>query len=122
MNVRDRYDNDHYKNTLPYPTGAQRPAVLGKRAGDLTADEIASLPQAKADYEAALEQRKADRDAYSAREREIKDELRRDLEVEHGMTDHPKADLLWSKAWEYGHDASLGEVIGHYEDFVELVR
>lgn len=48
--------------------------------------------------------------------------LRQDLEIEHGLAGHPKADLLWSKAWEAGHGYGLLSIIESYEDLMELVK
>lgn len=48
--------------------------------------------------------------------------LRRDLEREHGMMGHPKADLLYSIAWEEGHSAGYAEVALQYGKLVEPAR
>ena len=45
-----------------------------------------------------------------------------DLEVEHGMIGHPKADIMYSKAWEEGHGSGLYEVALCYENLVELIK
>jgi hypothetical protein len=34
---------------------------------------------------------------------------------------HPKADLLWSKAWDRGHSSGLSEVWFDLEDLSELL-
>lgn len=48
--------------------------------------------------------------------------LRKELEAKNDMTDHPKADLLWSKAWEHGHSSGLEDVRCWYNDLVELIK
>ena len=50
------------------------------------------------------------------------DILKTDLETEHGLTNHPKRDKLWSLAWEHGHSYGYSEVAGYYEDFSELLK
>ena len=45
-----------------------------------------------------------------------------DLEAFYGMRGHPKAALLYGKAWEMGHHAGLQEVANYYDDLVELVK
>ena len=59
---------------------------------------------------------------YHAISAALEAEFKSDLEAYHGMTDHPKRDLLYSKAWERGHSAGLHEVAVVYNDLVELVQ
>lgn len=48
--------------------------------------------------------------------------FRSDLEDEYGVPhDHPKAQLLWERAWDLGHANGLYEVLNHYEDLVDLI-
>ncbi len=47
--------------------------------------------------------------------------LRKSLEEEYGLIDHPKAETLWGLAWEHGHACGYGEIINHYEDFAALL-
>lgn len=47
--------------------------------------------------------------------------LRSGLEKTFGLTDHPKRDLLWRKAWERGSASGLGGVENEYRDLAELV-
>lgn len=49
-------------------------------------------------------------------------DLRVRLEAEFSMTDHPKRDLLWSKAWEHGHSNGHEEVEYWYGEFVEMIQ
>lgn len=44
-----------------------------------------------------------------------------DLAAENGLTDHPKADLLFAKAWEHGHSSGLMDVVHWYEDLADLL-
>lgn len=63
------------------------------------------------------EQRKANEEAGRRA-----DELRARLERDNGVVGNPKADLLWSKAWELGHANGLSEVECYYDDLVELIK
>lgn len=38
------------------------------------------------------------------------------------MTDNPKKDKLFEKAWEYGHSSGHSEVLNYYDDLVDLIR
>lgn len=49
-------------------------------------------------------------------------QFKADLEAEYGMTGHPKADALFSVAWDEGHAYGFAEVAGKYGRFVELAR
>lgn len=48
-------------------------------------------------------------------------EFRDDLLEHLGITDHPKAGLLFDKAWERGHSDGLYYVVQVAEDLVELL-
>lgn len=105
-----------------YPTVPKRPSVLGKLVKDLTAEEVATIPDAMATYAAAMETYRADKIAYGAAQNKKVQDLRERCETEFGMVGHAKADLLWSKAWEKGHSDGLQEVYYAYSNLVELAR
>lgn len=65
---------------------------------------------------------KAARAAYNAESNRLTAEFKRDLFVEHGVTDHPKAERCYSLAWEHGHSAGLCEVANYFDDFVDLIK
>ena len=48
-------------------------------------------------------------------------EFKNDLAIDNGIENHPKLDLLFSKAWEHGHSGGLSEVKYYFEDFIELI-
>ena len=48
--------------------------------------------------------------------------FRQDLLEELGITNHPKAELLISKAWELGHSSGYNEVVNWAWDLVDLIR
>lgn len=48
-------------------------------------------------------------------------DLRTRLEKEHSTALHPKADLLWAKAWEHGHANGYADVEHWYSEFTELI-
>lgn len=47
--------------------------------------------------------------------------LRHDLEEEYATANHPKAQLLWDKAWEAGHSEGYESVRWNYSDLHELI-
>lgn len=111
-----------YKTKLPYPDRPKEPAVLGKRARDLTPDEAASLPTEQAAFDQAKKDYESARRAYNEDNGRLGTLFRVHLELEHGMTGHPKADKLFAKAEENGHSSGMSEVAVIYADLVELVK
>ena len=73
-------------------------------------------------YRNRLEFFETTRDIYRAETNRLDAQFRADLEAEHGLANHPKADKIYSLAWEYGHSAGYIEVALYYEDLIELIR
>ncbi len=112
-----------YVCKLPYGTKPVKPCGKVDLATAVDADaEFAAVKAALAKYEADMATYKATRDAYNAENSRLQTKFREDVEAENGMTDHPKRDLLWSKAWERGHSSGFSDVLSAYDDLVELVK
>ena len=47
--------------------------------------------------------------------------FRADLYEYYGVTDNPKADLCYDKAYDSGHSAGYAEVAAHFGDLVDLI-
>ncbi len=60
-------------------------------------------------------------DAYRMEQKRLKDQFKADALKELGLSDHPKAELLWDKANEHGHGNGYSEVWIYLEDFAELL-
>lgn len=60
--------------------------------------------------------------AYHAEERRLDALFRADLEAEHGLAGHPKADKLFHLAWEAGHASGFSDVEYHYSTMAELLK
>jgi hypothetical protein len=54
--------------------------------------------------------------------RRLKALFKSDLEAEHGLAGHPKADLLFDIAWEHGHANGYYDVEIHYSELAELLK
>ena len=65
---------------------------------------------------------RATRNAYNDDVRRLEKEFKAALEDDNGMTGHPKADILFSKAWDHGHANGYAEVITCYDDLIDLVK
>ena len=64
----------------------------------------------------------AHRKHYSEESKRLQDEFRHDLIAEYKMTNHPKADKLFSKAWDMGCAGGPEEVEYYFRDLVELFK
>ena len=60
--------------------------------------------------------------AYKAEEARTNDLFKADLLAECGLTDHPKADIFFSKCWEMGHGSGLREVFIIAQDLEDLLK
>lgn len=69
----------------------------------------------EADYKQA-------REAYNAEINSLQAEFKVDLFEEFGVTDNPKAELCFSKAWERGHAYGYSDVYSVFSDIVELIQ
>lgn len=79
----------------------------------------AELTKARAAFEADYENRKK---AYSASVNAAYESFKKDTFEELGITDNPKADILFSKAWDLGRSQSLECVWNWAVDLVELIE
>lgn len=121
MYFQDKLNDGYYSNAGNYPTRPVKPAIMSRKAGDLSLAELESLPKIIAGYNDSVDVDDRSRAAYNQRRRELDIEFRVDLEEHHGTKGHAKADLLFAKAWEKGHSSGYGEVANEYDDLVELV-
>lgn len=106
-----------YRNPEPYPETPRKP-VLNTKASPTEVRQFADELEA---YDAAMTVHREHVAAYYARSVALEAEFRRDLEVHHDMVGHPKADLLYGKAYQMGHSGGMQEVASYYADLVELV-
>lgn len=111
MYVRDNLDAGKYENKTPY--SIERVPVD---------DEKMTIRQAREHVEAEKQRDRDQRRLHRENEGVMNDLLRADLEIEHGVADHPKAGKLWSLAWDHGHSSGYSEVIGYYEELAELLK
>lgn len=60
--------------------------------------------------------------SWNAKNNRLEREFKHDLLEELGLTGNPKADLLYSIAWEYGHSTGFEEVFYYASDLADLIR
>lgn len=123
-------DFDKYKNPLPYPHEKDYQTVYyykgGKTVHTQKAGEAIPLPEGTRGAvrevvtdEAAF---KAARKAYYDKGNELITQFYTDVKEDLGIADHPKADLLMSKAWGMGHSSGMSEVYYYALDLVDLIK
>jgi cytochrome c556 len=120
MNVRDRKFQGDYETKIPCPTKPRVPDLLRKTVASLSTDELARVVQVKAEYEAALDRHTADVVAYREDVQRLRVVFRRDVETEHGMTGHPKANQVWDMAQDFSDNDD--EFFDIYDRLCGLVK
>lgn len=118
MNVWDKLSANAYRNLEPVPESPRKPRLMP----DATPVQVRAYADALEAYDAAKKTHREQMAAYYARSTALEAEFRHDLEVEYDMVGHPKADLLYAKAYELGHSGGMQEVANYYSDLVELVQ
>ncbi len=59
---------------------------------------------------------------YQEETKRLHDEFRRDLIEQYDMSDHPKANLLFDKAWDFGNSYELSDVEDYFANLIDLVQ
>jgi hypothetical protein len=116
--VWDKLPANQYQNPDPYPTRLHKPALRKM----VTADDHRAYADQLEAYEAAREGFQAARAAWAHKSLALERQFREDLEHYYEMVGHPKADLLYGKAYELSHSGGLEEIANTYSDLVELVK
>jgi hypothetical protein len=117
MTVWEKLEANAYRNPEPYPQAPRKPRLNVKA----TPTEVRAYADELEAYDATMKTHRECMAAYHARSAALEAEFRHDLEVEFLMVGHPKADLLYGKAYEMGHAGGMQEVANYYGDLVELV-
>lgn len=78
------------------------------------------IVEGKYDEEEGLYER--DRKAYRQQRKELYNLFEEDIARVYIVSDHPKKDLLFRLAWDYGHALGIHEVLSYYDEMVELIK
>lgn len=130
---------DSYKNTLKYPLRKDFTRKFLYKSGKLVAtitptpneeapttvfeSEFTEIPE-KCVVETEVDgvAYKLAIDAYHAAEQAVYDNFKNDLFADLGISDNPRRQVLFSKAWERGHSSGLREIYNVACDLVELIE
>jgi hypothetical protein len=62
------------------------------------------------------------KEAYEKESSKLYNLFAEDLFEEFGVTNNPKKDKCFARAWEHGHSSGYSEVYNYFSDFVELIK
>ena len=110
-------DTDKYKNQAPYPVKPKKPGMprgTDPASYHMYADDLDAHNQLMDVY-------REDIVKWNKRQGELDLVFKADVLAENGLTGHPKADLVFSKAWEHGHSSGNNDVAYWVADLADLV-
>ncbi len=111
MNTYDEIQAGRYHNLVPY------------EYVKVPVDENTMTVRQAKEHEAEQKRlRDHQRTLHWQEDGRLRDQFRADLEEEFSVKEHPKADLLFSMAWDRGHSSGWVEVYYEYVSLVDLVR
>lgn len=113
-----------YSNDLAWPQNTAYQCGCGAGYGwdseaKFCSECGADIQEAKAFHFKAIQEEK---DAYQEETIRVNALFKQDVFDDLGISDNPKRELLWSKAYERGHSAGMHEVYLIADDLVELIR
>lgn len=114
MSIHDNLTNNVYRNKLGYP---QEPPKSAYMTMTPEGDELFK----RSSYEADLAKfRDLVRD-YKAEDARLIEQFKQDALDDLGIANHPKANILWEKAWDWGRGDGLYQVWNCLLDLVDLL-
>jgi hypothetical protein len=125
MDVQKNINDGVYDTSRHYPTKTDRErelaAILNRPVKSLTADEMKNIVNLRHEFDELQTERRERMNFYSSEVNRLHLKFRADLEQEFNTRGHPKADLLFAKAWSHGHASGLSDVYYWYDELYELV-
>lgn len=122
MTLRDRIRRGDFRPNVEIIASPPTPELLQKPVAKMSDPEFQQLAQVRSDWErACAKARKSLRDHQRATENGV-EAFKEGLEREYGMTGHPKADLLFDKAWMARHEDGFESVMDWYADMLDLLK
>ena len=122
MDIYTKIRNGVYEVMGPYPVKPDKPYALQKMASALDDDEIASLREVKAQYEADTVLYKAAVATRRDRQAELYSKFADDLACEYGIDNKDLANKVYSAAYDRGHSSGLSDVANAYSDLASIAK
>lgn len=120
--VCDKIRCGDYETKLLYPERPREAArIVTPTAKHGNAKLAAAFKAIEEDYEKKKALFKSELETYRKDVSRLEEEFVKDLAEEAGVAENPKANLLFSKAWDRGHASGRHEVYSVYMDLVELI-
>ena len=110
-------DCDKYKNDTPIKQKPVKPRLKNVH----TSQEAYEYSSDLRVYESLMIEWKEHRVISAKRAAELGTQFRHDLFRELGIEGNPKANLLYDKAYQYGHSSGMGEVFLYASSLVKLI-
>lgn len=111
-------DYSKYQNQVPYRTKPTKPSL----PKNPTAQEARQYANDIEAYATFMEEVEASRNEYRKEEANILGQFQADALEEVGLANHPKKDIIFSKAWQNGHSGGFSEVFGQLQDLASFVE
>lgn len=109
---------EKYKNLLTYPKRSDYTKFYYYKGGRVLAENVEGAIKEKVFDE---EEYKKANDAYNKENARLFEEFKKDLFADLGIADNPKAEKLFSIAWDKGHSGGYSEVYNEALDLVDLI-
>jgi hypothetical protein len=120
--VYDKLRRNAYRNTDDWPKTPVKPIPVFSLVTEANAADLRAYASSLEAWEIEAAIAKQKQDSWTEKHSTLENQFRTDLEAETGMTDHPKAELLYWKAYERGHSSGVDGVYDAYMNMLELVQ
>ena len=116
IGVWQKLESNAYSNRNPFPIRPTKPRRISSKA---TPDEFSNHADLLENYDKELVKYRIELAHYHALSAVLEIEFKNDLESWYKVCNHPKKDLLYSKAYKAG--PCLKDIATAYHDLVELL-
>ena len=106
---------------VPYPERLYRPRFSNLISAGTSAREARAFAVALEKYEAQKPEFLVKEKEYRKKLNLIEEEFKQALFEDLGISDNPKRELLYSKAYEMGHSSGFSNIYSYASDLVELI-
>lgn len=121
--ILERIREGYYSNTAPFPAEPHKPPPIFSWSDQtITAHQVRLYADRLAAYESAMLIHESELVAWHRANQERGQLLRIDLETEMGLTDHPLAQLLWSKVERLAEFSGQEAIYWRYLDLCQLIK
>lgn len=110
---------EKYKNKMEYPKGLPKPFL--SPAKKFCEEAVAIYAKELKEFNASLPAWIEAHEKYRMENHRLEQLFQKDAIDEVGLTNHPKAQKIFDKAWADGHSGGLENVMYHLEELADLI-